>query len=94
MEKSKLYDLVEDGVLKKWREEIEETDDCLFLKKEKQLLEELLAELDDKKKKQVAFYALSIENRVDYLYYNLNIKILNYGVNIGMELQKSFEETI
>lgn len=53
----------------------------------------MTANLDEANKKLLFAYALAIETRMDYEYYNLNSKILNFGIKIGMDLQKAFEET-
>lgn len=92
MNKSQLYDFLENGLLRNWRKEIEESDYCDFAKHEKKILAELILRLSDKDKKLLTSYALAIEDRMDYLYYNLTIKILNYGINFGINLQKSFIE--
>lgn len=90
MEKSELYDLLENKFLREWKEKA--NDDCGFMQEEKDLLEKLKAELDEKNKKLLASYALAIEDRMDLFYYNLNIKFLNFGIKFGMDLQKAFAE--
>lgn len=88
MEKSTIYNLPEDGVINKWRAEIEKENLCDLLRKEQALAEKLKAECGDNGKHLPAHYRLAIEDRMDELYYNLNIKILNSGICAGMELQK------
>lgn len=93
MEKSILYDLLDRQLLSQWKEMIEKTEsESWFFTNEKEVIKELETELNEKSKKLLTSYALAIENRIDYLYYNLSIKILNVGIKIGMELQKSFAE--
>lgn len=74
MEKSELYDLFESGLLRKWKDKADESDDCGFKRAEKELMEELTAELNEKSKKLLTSFVLAFENKMDYLYYNLNIK--------------------
>lgn len=77
----------------KWRDEIEQTEnEALFFIKEKEALEGLEKKLGKQEQELLITYSLAIENKLDYIYYNLNIKILNYGIKIGMDLQKAFED--
>ena len=91
MEKSTLYDVLSMGVLQKWGNNEEEIDNC-FMQREKELIEELKTELNEKSKDLLTSYSLAIEDRMDYLHYCLNVKILNLGIKIGMELEKAFLE--
>lgn len=81
------------SLLHKWRDEIEQTEnEALFFIKEKEALEGLEKKLGKQEQELLITYSLAIENKLDYIYYNLNIKILNYGIKIGMDLQKAFED--
>ena len=62
------------------------------MQREKELIEELKTELNEKSKDLLTSYSLAIEDRMDYLHYCLNVKILNLGIKIGMELEKAFLE--
>lgn len=92
MERSKIYDILSRELLPEWKGKVEGDDGCGFASQEKELIEELTAELTDKGKKLLTSYTLAVENRIDYVYYNLKIKILNLGIKIGMELQQAFKE--
>lgn len=92
MEKSELYDLLDSGLLREWKDKAEKIDDCGFAKNEKEKLEEIEKELNEKSKKLLTSYSLAIENIIDYLNYIINNKILNLGIKIGMDLQKAFTE--
>lgn len=93
MEKSKLYDLLDIGILRKWRDRIEkaESETWLFTS-EQDTFQELITALDENGKELLTSYLLAIENRMDEIHYNLKIKILNLGIKIGMELERSFAE--
>lgn len=93
MEESKIYDLLSDGLLSKLREKIEETEnDTCFFVKEREVFSELEKQLNEQQIELLKSYSLAIENKLDYIYYNLNINILNIGIKIGMDLQKAFAE--
>lgn len=91
MEKSIIYNLLDDKLLHKWRDEINEREkDSFYSQAEKDTLKELTEALSEKSVKLLTLYAVAIENRLDDLYYNINIKMLNHGIKIGMQLQKAF----
>lgn len=93
MENSTIYDLLDSGLLLKWKDRIEETEcDSWFFAKAKEAFEELEKELNEQEKGLLKSYSLAIENKLDYIYYNLKIKILHFGIKIGIELEKSFAE--
>lgn len=93
MEKSKIYDLLDSKLLHEWRDKVEKAEsDTWFFAKEKAVFNELYEKLDEQEKELLKSYSLAIENKLDYIYYNLKIKILNYGIKIGMEIEKSFSE--
>lgn len=93
MEKSKIYDLLGDSLLHKWKDKIEETEsDTWFFTRVQEVFAELEKELNEQEKDLLKSYSLALENKIDYIYYNLKIKILNLGIKIGMELEKSFAE--
>lgn len=89
MEGSILYDLIFQNAIRKWRQEIEESDNCnlkKILDKEKDLL---CAVVDEKNYKLVNHFKLAVENYIDYIFYCVDIKLINMCIKIGMELQKS-----
>lgn len=94
MEKSKIYDLLDgDGLLHKWRNQIEEMEsDTWFFTRVREEFADIEKELNEHEKDLLKSYALAIENKLDYIFYNLKIKLLNFGIKIGMELEKSFAE--
>lgn len=93
MEKSKIYDLLDGELLHKWKDKIEETErDTCFFTNVQETLTELAKTLNEDEKQLLKSYTLAIENKLDYIFYNLKIKLLNFGIKIGMELEKSFAE--
>lgn len=91
MEKSTLYDVLSMSVLQKWRTR-EEEEENYFFQREKELLEKLRTELNEENNKLLSSYSLAVADRMEYLYHNLNIKILNFGIQIGLELERAFRE--
>lgn len=90
MERSTIYDLLGRTILHDWREVAEkDTIEC-FDQRENETETELLKELPERCKNTLRHYCLAIEERMDYLHYNLQIKILNLGIQIGMELENAF----
>ena len=91
MEQSLLYNLLSFGIIDKWRK-AEDAENARFKKREQELAEQLKEELTEKGKDLLTCYYLEIENRADDLFYNVGIKILNLGIQIGMQLNQAFQE--
>ncbi|MCL2061847.1 MAG: hypothetical protein FWH03_04395 [Firmicutes bacterium] len=62
----------------------------MFFTNAQEVFEELAKGLNPPEKSLLKTYALTIENKLDYIEYMLKIKVLNFGIKIGMELEKSF----
>lgn len=90
MERSTLYDLLGRAILYDWREAAEKDTIESFDQRENETETELLKELPERCKDTLRHYCLAIEERMYYLHYNLLIKILNLGIQIGMELESAF----
>lgn len=91
MEESTLYNLLEKTYLEKWIKTVEETEEySLFLKIEKEKLTELQKELTNDGKKLLDIYNLTIVDKMNYLLYNINSKIFNFGIKIGQEIERAF----
>lgn len=88
-----IYDLLDSKLLHEWKDKIEETEhDTWFFTRAQEAFEKLEKELNDQEKELLKSYSLAIENKLDYIYYNLKIKILSFGIKIGIELEKAFAE--
>lgn len=90
MERSIIYDLLENVYLREWKDEADKNEKCGFKHSEQVAGEKLADELNEKDKSLLTAYALAIKNRMDYIYYNITIRVLNFGIKIGMELQGAF----
>ena len=92
MENSNIYDLLEHTLIQQWRKELEDMDELGFIKIMRECEEEIKATLDENQIELLKFFEVSINNYLDNLYYMINHKILNYGIQIGMQLQQAFFE--
>lgn len=90
MESSKLYDLLARAVINDWQEEEEKDSIECVINKEAETEAELLNKLPESCKDTLRLYRLAIEERVEYLHYKLQVKILNLGIKIGMDLEEAF----
>lgn len=57
-----------------------------------QLREQPDSALNSQEKQLLKSYSLALENAWDYIYYALNIRILNLGIKIGLELGQNFAQ--
>ena len=92
METSFLYDLIYMVKLKDYRDKLEKDENDGFFKDERKAREELEKTLSTEQLKLLKDYIFHFDLRLDYLNYQTDIKLLNYGVKIGMELQKAFDD--
>lgn len=90
MKSSKLYDLLARAVINDWRDEEEKDNIECVRNKETETEAELLNELPESCKDTLRHYRLAIEGRMEYLHYKLQVKILNLGIKIGMDLERAF----
>lgn len=87
MEKSTLFDVFDGALFYKWREEIEKTEINKTLRTDAdQLREQPDSALNSQEKELLKSYSFALENALDYIYYTLNVRILNLGIKIGLEL--------
>ncbi len=54
--------------------------------------DELEKNFDKTQLELIEKYENRIRTREEYIYYQMGVKILDYGIKIGMELCKAFEE--
>lgn len=94
MEESTLYNVLDKQKVLKWRNEIETEDEYYhnYQETERERREDLLKKIPDKLKHQLHMYTIAVENRVEYLYYNLLVKVMNISVHMGMDLQSAFQK--
>lgn len=91
MESSKIYDLIEDKLLNKWLEELEKEENNIFKKDVEKNKQELCSQLNEAQKKLVDKFQGTLGSYWEFIYYNVNIRMLNLGIKIGMQLQQAFE---
>lgn len=92
MEIPELIDIVYNQILDKYREKIEKEDNCIIMKDAGEEKDALLKLLNDEQKKLLNRYSTALENKFEYLNYQLNTFLLYIGIKYGMELQKAFND--
>ena len=92
MENSEIYNLLSLNHIRKWREEIEANDECGLFADMHEDEQKIRAVLNEKQKKLLSNYAISINNYLDFIYGLICVKVLNFGIKAGMELQASFDK--
>lgn len=90
MEISKIYDMIEKSFLSGWLEEIEKEENNVFKKDVDESRRELYAQLNEEQKKLAVSLERVLELYWEYVYYNINIRVLNVGIETGMQLQQAF----
>lgn len=91
MEKSLLYELLMQSYIYDYRNELEkEENDNLskWLREAREVLEKYLTA---EQLKLVQSFEYRLNSREEYIDFQTGIRILNYGVKIGLELQKAFD---
>lgn len=83
---------MEHTLIKAWREELEDKDELDYIKIMHDTGNVLKATLNEKQIELLDRFELSVNNYLDEIYYEINIKILNYGIQMGMQLQKAFSQ--
>lgn len=92
MEESLLYELIERKYLSDYREKLnnEENDNLSkWLRESREVLEK---NFNADQLKLIDRYVYYLDTREDYINFQVDTKLLNYGVKIGMQLQKAFDE--
>ena len=92
MESSKIYDLFENNLLYKWLEEFEKEENNVFKKDVEESKRELYEQINEEQKKLVNKLEVTLDWYWEFVYYNVNIRLLNLGIKIGMQLQQAFDE--
>lgn len=91
MDDAILYDLIAPRTIYKWRDEVE-TEDCNIkniLLQERDLLYEAVGE---SKRDLVKNFELAADNYWSYVFYYVDVKLINTCIKIGMELQKFYDQ--
>ena len=92
MDTSLLYDCIELSRLGKFRENVRKDDACGFLKDELELRKKLESALNEEQLELVDSYFHCVRMCEEHVYFYSDIKLLNYGIKIGMQIQKAFDE--
>ncbi len=91
MEKSLLYELLMQSYIYDYRNELEKEENDNLSKWLREAREVLEKNLTAEQLKLVQSFEYRLNSREEYIDFQTGIRILNYGVKIGMELQKAFD---
>ncbi len=91
MEKSLLYELLTQSYIYDYRNELEKEENDNLSKWLREAREVLEKNLTAEQLKLVQSFEYRLNSREEYIDFQTGIRILNYGVKIGMELQKAFD---
>lgn len=92
MEKSLLYELLMQSYIYDYRNELEKEENDNLSKWLREAREVLEKNLTAEQLKLVQSFEYRLDSREGYINFQTGIRILNYGVKIGMELQKAFDD--
>ena len=92
MDTSLLYDFIDLSRLSDYRGELTKDENDGYFQNERKAREELEIVLSKEQMKLVDKYKHCFNLREGYINYQLGIKLLNYGIKIGMQIQKAFDD--
>lgn len=91
MDEAILYDLIFEKTIFKWYDEAK-NEECTmkgWVQKDRDLL---FAALDGDKRDLVKSFEHSIICYYDYIHFNVDVKLINICIKIGMEIQKFYDK--
>lgn len=91
MENSLLYELLMQSYIYDYRNELEKEENDNLSKWLREAREVLEKNLTAEQLKLVQSFEYRLNSREEYIDFQTGIRILNYGVKIGLELQKAFD---
>ena len=92
MIESLIYDFIEMSNLGEYRDKLKSDENDIFAKYEREAWEKLEKAVTKEQIKLVDSYTHQINMREEYIDSQTEIKLLNYGIKIGMQLQKAFDD--
>ena len=92
MEIPDLFDEVYTHTCDFWREKIEKADDLCEIKTANEVKAQLDEKLDGETKKLAVRYGVAVENKMDYIYYEICRHLFYFSIKAGMDMQKAFDE--
>lgn len=92
MEIPDLFDEVYSHTCDFWRDKIEEADDLCEIKTVNEVKAQLDEKLDGETKKLAVRYGVAVENKMDYICYQVCRRLFFFSIKAGMEMQKAFDE--
>lgn len=93
MDEAILYDLIAEKTIYKWRDEAEKSDNCIYRKSLDNQRDLLNAAVGENNLELVRHFELAADNYWSYVFYCVDVKLINTCIKIGMELQKFYDES-
>ena len=92
MQESFICDLIEMAHLGELREKLRNDESYNCVKDDNAALDKLKNTLNPDQFKLVKDYIFQNQLKEEFIYRQSDIKLLNYGIRIGMQIQKSFDD--
>ena len=92
MDEAILYDLIAPRTIYRWRDEVTESDDCFYRKSLDKQRDLLNAAVGENNIDLVKHFELAADNYWSYVYFCVDVKLINMCIKIGMELQKFYDQ--
>ena len=89
MEQSFLFDIIDISLLGKWRDKIE-AENRLWLDEVCEFEKIIAATFSEADRKTISSYATTIRDRLDYVHYCIEVKLVNFCLKMGMQIEKFF----
>ena len=87
-----LFSEIYSNLIDSWQSEIEKADKLGYVKREKEVKEQLDEKLDAVTKELANLYGITVRNRFEQTYYEICLLLFQFSFKAGMEMQKSFDE--
>ena len=92
MEIPNLFDEVYVHLSDFWREKIETADNLGYIKREDEVKAQLNEKLDEETKIIAKLFGIAVENKMEYIYYEICRHLFLFAIKAGMDMQKAFDE--
>ncbi len=92
MEIPDLFDEVNASLIEYWREKIEKKDDSGYIKRADEVKAQLDEKLDEETKKLANRYGITVENKMEHIYYEICRHLFLFAIKAGMDMQKAFDK--
>lgn len=92
MEIPDLFDEIYVHLCDFWRGKIEKADKLGYIKREDEVKAQLNEKLDEETKNIAKLYGITVENKMEHIYYEICRHLFFFSIKAGMDMQKTFDE--